>query len=134
MPPALQLAASRRRKALPPQLPLLHRRLAPAAPKPARNPHDPLTVKLRSPVPWGKGETITELIIAPTPRMFRNFALRTSTDGAIIFEPYPLAVFAVQAAGYTPSLADKLGVADFMEVAHEVMGFLAPPPAIGRTR
>lgn len=87
-------------------------------------------VQLSQPVSWGK-ESITELVVKPTPRMFKGQSVRVGEDGSFDFEPYALAQIGAVAAGYTPAFVDKMAVADMTTLAMVVMGFFAPAPTAG---
>lgn len=93
---------------------------------------DPVTIKLRHPVQWGK-ETVTELVMTPTARFFRDVEI-TAAEGKITYKPYPLAVAGVSMAGKGAGAAafvDKMHPADMNEVAQAVIVFLAPDPKDG---
>lgn len=91
-----------------------------------------VTVKLTHPVQWGK-ETVTELVMTPNARFFRDVELTTTGNG-ITYKPYPLAVAGVSMAGRAAGAAtfvDKMHPADMNEVAQHVIVFLVPGPKDG---
>ena len=88
---------------------------------------EPVTIKLRYPVQWGK-ETVSELVLTPTARFFRDVEL-TAAEGRITYKPYPLAVAGVSMAGKAAgasTFVDKMHPSDMNEVAQAVIVFLVP--------
>jgi hypothetical protein len=93
---------------------------------------DSVTIKLRQPVKWGK-EEVTELVITPNARFFRDVELTIGQNGST-FKPYALALAGVAMAGISAGAAtfvDRMHPADMNEVAQVVISFLAPDPKAG---
>jgi hypothetical protein len=91
-----------------------------------------VTITLRKPVEWTKTETVTELVLAPTARFYRDVAL-TMGPGGLTYKPYDLAVAGVRLAGRAAAEAfvDKMDPADMNEVANTILSFLNPAPTTG---
>lgn len=95
-----------------------------------------VTVKLSAPVQFGKdSDPVTELVLKPTPRAFKDFSLPMTADNGVLFQPYALALVGLKLAGIAggPAFLDKMSISDMNEVAREVMGFLNPDPMTGNT-
>ena len=93
-----------------------------------------ITIKLSTPVQLGENsEPITELVLKPTARAFRDFSLATKGDGGAVFQLYELAKIGMRMASQPAPLLDKMDPADMMELAGAVMGFLGTPLTIGST-
>ena len=92
----------------------------------------PVTIKLSTPVQFGKdSEPIAELVLKPTARAFRELTLPIKDDGTVLFQPYELAKIGLKLAGQPAPVLDLMDVADMMEVATAVMGFLDPSRRTG---
>ena len=93
---------------------------------------EPVIVKLRHPVKWGK-EEVSELKLMPNAKFFREVEI-TASVGKMTYKPYPLAVAGVSMAGYAAGatiFVDKMHPADMNEVAQAVIVFLADDPTTG---
>lgn len=94
----------------------------------------PVTVRLREPVQFGRdAEPITELVLKPTARHFRDFTLPMKEDGTMLYQPYPLALIGMKMAGHPAAVLDLMHPADMSEVARVVMGFIEPGQGTGST-
>lgn len=98
--------------------------------KAERKPGEAAVVSLRVPIEFGKLGPITELVIKPSGRAYRDLTIpmTVNSDGSkkIDFQPYPLAVVGLKMAGHVAEaqiLADRMDPKDMTEVALEVMGF-----------
>lgn len=92
----------------------------------------PVTVRLREPVQFGKdAEPITELVLKPTARHFRDLVIRTAEDGTVEYEPYRLALVGMKMAGQSAAVLDLMDPRDMSEVAAMVMGFISPGQPTG---
>lgn len=90
-----------------------------------RKPSSSETIKLSVPVEFGKEqEPVTELVIKPTTRAFREFSLPMTKEGTIMYQPYELAKVGCQMAGHTPGFVDRLNPKDMNNVAQVVLSFL----------
>lgn len=86
-----------------------------------------VTITLRKPIPYGKGQSIESLELKPNARAFRDFGLPMGADKSIVFQPYPLAVVGLKLAGHhvnAAQLVDKLDSKDMHEIAMAVFGFM----------
>jgi len=91
-------------------------------------PLEPLTIKLRVPIQFGKDTLIDELVMKPNARAFKDFTIPMGQDGAISYQPYKLALVGLKMAGHiaaAPNLVDKMDPRDMNEVAQAVLGFLS---------
>lgn len=84
-----------------------------------------LTLQLEKPIQFGK-ELITELVLRPSAKAFRDFSLPMKADGTILFQPYELASVGVRMARYPSAVVDMLAPEDMIQLAHQVMDFFAP--------
>lgn len=92
----------------------------------------PVTLTLRAPVQFGKdSEPISELVLKPSAKAFRDFALPMQGDGTILFQPYELAKVGLRLAGQPAPVLDMLDPADMWELAQAVLGFTVPGHPIG---
>ena len=91
-----------------------------------------VTIRLSTPVQFGNdSEPISELVLKPTARAFRELTLPIKDDGTVLFQPYELAKIGLKLAGQPAPVLDLMDVADMMEVATAVMGFLDPSRRTG---
>lgn len=91
-----------------------------------------VTIKLSTPIQFGKdAEPIVELVLKATPRAFRELQLPITEDGTTLFRPYELAKVGLKMAGQPAPILDLMDIADMMEVATAVMGFLIPSQKTG---
>jgi hypothetical protein len=82
---------------------------------------DPVTMKLRKPIPWGKdgSEPITELVIQPMkPKYLRNIPPNASAEdkGLLLLG---------RLTGQPPGVIDELDMADYEEASTIAAGFLS---------
>lgn len=90
---------------------------------PNTDPFAPVVVKLCAPVQFGK-DRITELVLKPNARAFKDLTLPMTQEGKVDYQPYPLAACGVRMAGHPNAVLDKLHPRDLNEVAQAVLGFL----------
>ena len=92
----------------------------------------PVVIKLKTPVQFGKdAEPVGELVLKPTAKHFRDFTLHMTSDGTVLYQPYPLALVGLRMAGHPSAFLDLMDPVDMSEVARVVMGFIEPSQAIG---
>lgn len=89
----------------------------------AFKPLEPVTIVLRCPAQFGK-EEIRELVLRPSSRALKEFALPMDPGGKIDYQPYACAIVGVRMAGHPAALVDKLDPRDLNEVGQTVLAFL----------
>ena len=91
----------------------------------AADPSKPVSMKLRTPVEWGKDQTIDELTLKPTARAFKEMTLAVDPNtGKVDYQPYALALVGIRMAGHPPAVLDRMDHRDMLELSQLVFGFL----------
>lgn len=87
---------------------------------------------LAHPVEWTKDETVTELVLRPNARFYKDVTV-TAGENGLTFNPYVMACVGVRMAGRpaAPAFVDKMNPVDMAEVAGAVMSFLNPSQKTG---
>lgn len=92
----------------------------------------PVTMRLREPVQFGRdADPISELVLRPVAKHFRDLSIKTGADGSLDYEPYKLALVGMRMAGQPTAVLDLMHPADMSEVARLVMGFIEPGQPTG---
>lgn len=93
-----------------------------------------MKIKLSDPIQFGK-DLIEELDLKPTAWAWREFSMPMTTEGQIEYQPYKLALVALEMAGVAggASIMKKMSSMDMNALAQAVLGFLVKSPTTGST-